>query len=137
MSIGFVLEKVRHGSALSTGELKMLGDEIDRLASRLEGCAQEVARRDEADKTARQLDRARAKRLRLSEEKVERQHRELEHLKRQRTTETNDHDQKMRTMTGILRDVHYGLLYQPELTREELANVIAAEVTPHPNPYQR
>jgi hypothetical protein len=131
-AIGFVLEKVRHGSELSSGELKLLGEEIDRLVSKLEGCAQEVARREDAYKISRQQDRDRADRLRRAEEEVERLRTSSAHAKQQHTIEFQSYDRRLKEKDGILRDIHYGLLYQPEITREQLATTIASEVTPHP-----
>lgn len=133
-NIGFVLEKIRHGSELSTGEARMLADEIDRLMSNLEGCAQEVARREDADKISRQQDRDRAERLRLSEEEVGRLRDALDHEKNLREVRAIAYDDRTRLLEGMLKDIHYGLLYQPELTREELAEAIATEVTPHAKP---
>lgn len=134
MSIGFVLEKVRHGSALSTGELKMLGDEIERLNAKLEGCVQEMSKRDEISSRAHLQDRDRAEKLRLAEEEVARLQDSLAHAKRQRTTEHEAHEETVRRLEGILKDIGYGLLYQPEHSREELAGVIEREVGAHPKP---
>jgi hypothetical protein len=131
-AIGFILEKVNHGSELSSGEIKIVADELERLMSKLEGCAQEVARREEADKISRQQDRDRAERLRLAEEEVGRLRGALAHEKQQRETKIADRDGHVRKLEGLLRDIHYGLLYQPEHTREQLAHVIAREVTPWP-----
>lgn len=133
-AIGFILEKVSHGGTLTSGEVKILSDEIEHLVAKLEGCAQEVARREEADKTSHQQHRDRADRLRLSEEEGERLRDALAHAKRQRITEHEAHDAKVRELEGILRDAHYALLYQPELTREQISDVIATAVTPHPKP---
>lgn len=133
-SIGFVLEKVRHGSELSTGELKMLGDEIDRLISKLEACAQELVRREEADKESRQADRDRAEKLRLAEEEVMRLRPALVHERQRREISLTTSDDRIRELTGILRDIGYGLLYQPEHSREELAGVIDRAVGSHPKP---
>ena len=39
---------------------------------------------------------------------------------------------KRTTAENLLRDIHYGLLKQPELTREDLAAAITSVVTPYP-----
>lgn len=134
VNIGFVMEKVRHGLALSPSEVKLIDQEIERLAAKLEGCANEVARRDEADVISRSQDRARAERLRLAEEGVDRLRGALEHEKQRRETNVADRDKRILELENLLRDIHYGLLYQPEHTREILADVISREVTPHPTP---
>lgn len=132
--IGYILEKVEHGSAVTTGEAKTLSEMIQRVTAKLEGCAQELARREEADGIARQADKARAEKLRLCEEEGERMREALEFSRRQRSVETGATGDKIIFLEGILRDIHYGLLYQPEITREELASVIAQQVTPHRKP---
>jgi len=131
--IGFVLEKVRHGSELSTGEAKMLADEIDRVMSRLEGCAQEVARRETADKAARQADRERTERLRQAEEEVTRLRGALEMERQRRQTNLETSTTRTTELESLLKDIHYGLLHQPEHSRKVLADVIAREVTPYPD----
>lgn len=131
--IGFILEKVRHGSELGTGEAKMLAEEIDRMMSKLEACARELTRREEADTAARQHDRARAQKLRQLEEEVQRLRESLAFTKQQRAREVDAHADKVRNLESLLRDVHYGLLHQPEHDRKTLADVIAKEVTPYPN----
>jgi methyl-accepting chemotaxis protein len=40
--------------------------------------------------------------------------------------------EKLTNAENLLRDIHHGLLKQPELTREELAAVITSLVTPYP-----
>lgn len=131
-AIDFILEKLRHGGNLSSAERKQLIDGVDRITAKLSGCAQEVARRDEAAGVARQQDLGRADRLRLSEEEVARLQDALAHARRQRQTENDDHEDKVRILEGVLKDIHYGLLYQPELNREQLAEAIAGTVEPWP-----
>lgn len=131
-TISFILEKARHASELTPSEIKMIVDEIDRLVSRLEGCAQEVTRRDAAAEMAREQDSDRAVRLRLAEEDLSRVRAALDHEKQRRETQLVDRDERVALLTGMLRDLHYGLLEQPELSREELAQVITTEVTPWP-----
>ena len=133
-AIGFVMEKVRHGSGLDSGELKLLSDEIDRLMSKIEALAQELARREEADTAARQADRERVEHLRRVEVDVTRLRGALEHERQRREVQLADRDKRITEMEGLLKDINYGLLYQPELTREELASAIATEVTPHAKP---
>jgi hypothetical protein len=134
MTLSFLVERVRHGSVLSTSEVKILVEELERLTAKLEGCAQEVARRDEADKVSRQADRDRAKQLHDLEDEVKRVRAALAHEIQRYEVRTVERDDRERLLEGILKDIHYGLLYQPELTREELAGVIATEVTPHAKP---
>jgi len=133
-AIGFVLEKVRHGSALSSGELKLLGDEIDRLESRFQGCAQEVARLGNTLDARHLQDRERAEKLRRAEEEVARLQDALAHARRRLQVESEGYEKAVGSLRGVMRDVGYGLRYQPELTREELAVVIEREVGAHPAP---
>lgn len=131
-AIGFVMEKVRHGGNLSSGERKMLADEIDRLSSKVEALAQELSRREFADGIARQADRERVEHLQRVEDDVTRLRKSLEHERQRRITENTANEEMVKFLKNVLRDIHYGLLHQPELTREELAAVIAREVEPHP-----
>ena len=43
-TISFVLEKARHASELTPSEIKMIVDELDRLADRLAACVRSRAR---------------------------------------------------------------------------------------------
>ncbi len=133
-AIGFVLEKVRHGSALSSGELKLLGDEIDRLNSRYQGCAQEVARLGNALDGRHLQDRDRAEKLQKAEEEVARLQEALAHARRKLQVDSDGYEEVLGSLKGVMRDIAYGLRYQPEHTREELADVIEKEVGAHPAP---
>lgn len=105
--------------------------EISRLTASLEACSREL---DELD--------------RLRDEAVT-AHRKLQHsfgeLEGQAVAAREDWDARRTEFEGrlaalgekvvaaenLLKDIHYGLLNQPELTREDLANAITSLVTPY------
>lgn len=134
-AISFVMEKVRHGSSLDSGELKLLADEIERLHSKIEALAQELDRVSTASAQAHVADKARAKKLADAEAENARLLEALAHARRARRTADEAYESKVEFLEGVLRDVAYGLRWQPEISREELAGVIERiPITPHPRP---
>lgn len=134
INIGLLMEKIRVGDQLLPGEAQALAREVTRARERQAACAEEITRREEIDKAKRQESREFAERARAAEEEVERLREALQHAKTKASTDAAALADRVTHLEEILRDVHYGLSYQPELTREELANVITTIVTPHRKP---
>lgn len=132
--IEFVMEKVSQQDPLTTAEAKVLGREVTRLLGRLASCAEEVRRRDEADKAKRKKEIEIVERSRALDAEVTRLRDAFNHEKQQRVTDTGDLAERVKFLEEILRDVHFGLMHQAVLTREQIAGTIASVVDPHPPP---
>lgn len=66
------------------------------------------------------------------EEKARRAREEWDAARTELETRLADTREKLNVAEGTLKDVHFGLLKQPELTREDIAHVIESVVTPYP-----
>lgn len=106
--------------------------ELTRLSEALHICVGEVDERERLRQEEMRLHRkaqssfdALEETARVAREKWDADRTDLE-TRLAATTE------KLRGAENTLRDVHYALLNQPELTREDIANVITSVVTPYP-----
>lgn len=106
-------------------ELKRLNDEVELQAADLRR-SEEMQKKHRTDflEAYENLQKLKADMVALDEAAVAAQT-SLE-------ARLTDSQEKRTIAENLLRDIHYGLLKQPELTREELANVITSVVTPYP-----
>ena len=107
-------------------------DELTRLSEALDGCAREIEKvehlREEALAAQRKLEYT----FGILEDKSVRAREEWDRDRTEFDRRLADKTEKLVRAEGVLRDIHFGLLKQPELTREDLALAIESVVTPHP-----
>ena len=133
--IALIMEKVNQRQNLTPAEAGVLADKITTLSRKHAACAEEVSRRDKVEKSRRREARELVERARAAEEDADRLRESLRHARNQKSVETAALEDRVKFLENILRDVHFGLLYQSEqLTRENIASTIADIVDPHPRP---
>jgi len=107
-------------------------DEFRRLSEQLDVCARELDKREQLRHEAVSAHRALEAAFDGLEERARsgREQWDIERVNLEaRLAKTQE---KLRKAEGVLKDVHFGLLKQPELTREELATAITSVVKPYP-----
>lgn len=106
--------------------------EISRLSEALNTCANEVEKREQLWHEERQAHRAREYAFEELEQSATRARDEWDAKRtdlERRLERAKDDLVKAETM---LKDVHFALLSQPDLTREAIANTITSVVSPYP-----
>lgn len=106
-------------------------DEIERLNRELEAAAAEVENRERLRHEALTQLRELQKTFDGFEAKVSKSRDSWDHDRVALETEVRDLKERLQLAEGTLRDVHYGLTKQPELTREEIAGAITSVVKPY------
>lgn len=106
------------------GELHRLNDSIDV-------CSREVEKLERLRQEAVTAHRAVESSLGQLEDTARKGREEWDQQRTELETQLADTRAKLRTAESTLKDVHFGLLKQPELTREDIANAITSVVTPY------
>jgi chromosome segregation ATPase len=106
--------------------------ELHRLHDSLEICAREVEKLERLREEAVTAHRAVEATLGSLEDKAKQAREDWDGARTLLEAQLTDLRKKLGFAEGILKDIHFGLLKQPELTREDLAKAIESAVTPHP-----
>lgn len=128
------LEHCQNADPPSSGSIyaKTILGELTRLSQAMETCAHEVDNRERLRHDAVTAHRALETTFAALEERASLAREEWDRDRTELTVRLNDLTEKLSTAEGTLKDIHYGLLKQPELTREDLARAIESVVTPYP-----
>lgn len=105
--------------------------ELHRLNDTLDVCSREVEKLERLRSDAVGAHRAVEATLAGLEDKARQGREEWDAARTDLEARLTDAKEKLAFAEGILKDVHFGLLKQPELTREDLAKAIESAVTPH------
>ena len=105
--------------------------ELRRLSEALDACAREVEKLEDLRAEAQALHRAAQGALHDLEENVQLARQNWDTKVTDLESRLTATKEKLAFAEGVLKDVHYGLLKQPELTREDLAQAITSAVTPY------
>jgi hypothetical protein len=117
--------------AASIYSVTLLG-ELKRLSNALDMCAREVEHREALRQDAVRAHRALETAFDALETKASAARDEWDAARTALETRLKDTTEQLRFAEGVLKDIHFGLLKQPELTREDLASAIESAVTPWP-----
>ena len=107
-------------------------EELKRLSEQLDICARELDKVEGLRHDAVSAHRALEVTFDSLEEKSRISREEWDAARTDLEARLKDKSEKLSFAEGVLKDVHYGLLKQPEITREELAAAITSAVTPYP-----
>lgn len=105
--------------------------ELERLSQALESCAHEVDNLERLRHDAVSAHRALETTFASVEEKTRIGREQWDRDRTDLTTRLEKTKERLAEAEGVLKDVHYGLLKQPELTRKDLAHAIESVVTPY------
>lgn len=105
--------------------------ELRRLSEALDACAREVEKLENLRAEAQALHRAAQGALHDLEENVQIARQNWDTKVTDLESRLTATKEKLAFAEGVMKDVHYGLLKQPELTREDLARAITSAVTPY------
>lgn len=105
--------------------------ELRRLNSLVETTMRELNKRDEARKGELAARRRLESTLLKLEGEVRREREGWDATRRESEQRLANIEERLRLAEGTLRDVHYGLLHQPEVSREQIAEAIAGVVEPY------
>lgn len=105
--------------------------ELTRLSAALDACAHEVEKRERLWQEERQAHRAREYAFDALEQKATAARDEWDSMRINLEKRHERTKERLRTAELMLKDVHYALLSQPELTREEIASSITSVVAPY------
>lgn len=106
--------------------------ELKRLSEALDICAREVELREGLRADAVTAHRALEATFDGLEQKSIRAREEWDRDRTDLQARQAKLTEKLQAAEGMLKDTHFALLHQPELTREEIATAILSVVTPHP-----
>jgi hypothetical protein len=107
-------------------------EEFRRMAEQLDICARELDTRERLREEALAAHRSVEASFGDLEESARTTREEWDQARTGLETRLKDTAEKLLVAEGSLKDVHYALLNQPELKREEIASAIATIVTPYP-----
>jgi hypothetical protein len=111
---------------------RALLDEIKRLSDAATLHSREIEKREKLRKESRDEHLALGRKFGALKEELERERLEAETTRVGLEGRLTAEQEKRTIAENLLRDIHYGLLKQPELTREDLASAITSVVTPYP-----
>lgn len=120
-----------HSPSMSHVYATTILGELHRLNDSIDVCSREVEKLERLREEAVNAHRAVESSLGSLEETTRRGREEWDQQRTELETRFADLQEKLRFAEGVLKDVHYGLLKQPELTREDLAKAITSAVTPY------
>lgn len=118
------------GQAAQIYATTILG-ELTRLSEALNTCANELDHREQIRQEERAAHRAREYAFEELEQSATRARDEWDAKRTDLEARYTALKEKLGLAEGTLKDVHYALLKQPELTREDIARVIESVVTPY------
>jgi len=105
--------------------------ELERLSEALGNCAREVDKREELWQEERTAHRAREYAFEELEQTATRTREGWDTARADLEERLAKSEEKRKLAEMMLKDVHFALLQQPELTRETIANTITSVVTPY------
>lgn len=111
---------------------RLILDELDRLNGEIEIHVIERRNLEDVRKKERRQALALDDELRKTREELEREKDSWAAERTSLETSIREKNERIREAENTLKDVHYALLKQPELKREEIAHVIESVVTPYP-----
>ena len=118
------------GQAAQIYATTILG-ELTRLSEALSACAHEVDQRERLWQEERQAHRAREYAFDELEQRATNAREVWDSTRLDLQNQLDYEKEQRRRAELMLKDVHYALLKQPELTREDIASTVTSVVTPY------
>jgi hypothetical protein len=128
------LETSANSHSPSTAQIyaRTVLNELTRLSEQLNVCARELDKREQLRHDAVSAHRALEAAFDGLEERARSAREQWDIMRTDLETRLTDTQTKLGYAESTLKDIHFGLLKQPELTREDLANAIESAVVPYP-----